>query len=74
MIVLGRDMRDVVSNKLHKKRHPSVTIIENWGDVEMIRPSEEIKEKLKERHQKGEITIQYAGNIGRIQGLDFLSI
>ena len=71
LIVLGRDMRDVVSNKLHKNRHPSVTIIENWGDVEMIRPSEEIKEKLKERHQKGEITIQYAGNIGRVQGLDF---
>ena len=63
-------MRDVVLDKLHKNRHPSVTIIENWGDVEMIRPSEEIKEKLKERHQKGEITIQYAGNIGRVQGLD----
>ena len=61
LIVLGRDMRDVVLNKLHKNRHPSVTIIENWADVEMIRPSEEINEN----------TIQYAGNIGRVQGLDF---
>jgi len=73
LIVLGRDMKDVVSNKLHKNRHPSVTIIENWGDVKMISPSDEINVKLKERHQKGQISIQYAGNIGRVQGLDFFT-
>jgi len=70
LIVLGRDMHEVVSNKINKKKLQQVTIIENWSDVEMIKPSERESEELKERHLNGQITVQYAGNIGRVQGLD----
>jgi glycosyltransferase involved in cell wall biosynthesis len=63
LIVLGRDMKDVVEQKIVRSKHiPEVVIIENWGDVDNIKP--------KESHQKEYITIQYAGNIGRVQGLE----
>ena len=63
LIVLGRDMKDIVEQKIVRSKHlPEVVIIENWGDVDNIKP--------KESHQKEYITIQYAGNIGRVQGLE----
>ena len=40
---------------------PRIEVIENWGDVENIRPSDDFNEK--------KITIQYAGNIGNAQGV-----
>jgi glycosyltransferase involved in cell wall biosynthesis len=63
LIVLGRDMKDVVEQKIVRSKHiPEVVIIENWGDVDNIKP--------KESRQNEFITIQYAGNIGRVQGLE----
>lgn len=63
LIVLGRDMKDIVEQKIVRSKNiPEVVIIENWGDVENIKP----EDKQRENH----ITIQYAGNIGRVQGLE----
>ena len=62
LIVLGRDMKDVVEQKISRsKDKPEIVIIENWGDVDNIKPVE--------RKQHDTIKIQYAGNIGRVQGL-----
>lgn len=63
MIALGRDMKEVLAQKVKKfKKEPKITVIENWGDVETIRP---------QQHEgpNGKIVIEYAGNIGRVQGL-----
>lgn len=70
LIVLGRDMKEIVQKKIisyHSK--PSICIVENWGDVKNIFPSDELPELIKKRHENNNITIQYAGNIGRVQGL-----
>ncbi|WP_326984835.1 glycosyltransferase family 4 protein [Chryseobacterium sp. MYb264] len=67
VIVLGRDMKDIFNNKLknfHKK--PTISIIENWADVENIFPEENI------RGASEKIVFQFAGNLGSIQGLDSL--
>lgn len=62
LIVLGRDMKDVMEKKVQKFSHkPICTIIENWADIEGIQP---------QPFPKGKIVLQYAGNIGRVQGLD----
>lgn len=62
LIVLGRDMHEVVSKKVSsKENHCNVTIIENWADIESI--------KMQPRSADGKIELQYAGNIGRVQGL-----
>ena len=62
LIVLGRDMENVIRRKVerfHNKQE--IAVIENWADVEGIVPQ-------PFHHDK--IILQYAGNIGRVQGLD----
>ena len=63
IIVLGRDMKNVVESKI-KNSKSEIVIIENWGENHKIYPMS------KEDNEK--IIFQYAGNIGRVQGLDFL--
>jgi glycosyltransferase involved in cell wall biosynthesis len=61
MISLGRDMTEVMRGKT-KPYNSRLLIeqIENWGDVENIVPME---------HSSDNIVIEYAGNIGRAQGV-----
>ena len=62
LIVLGRDMKAVMEQKIARYPHkPLCTIIENWADIEGITSRD---------CPKGKIILQYAGNIGRVQGLD----
>ena len=70
LIVLGRDMKEIVQNKIkfyHSK--PTISIIENWGDVNTIFPATSLPDLIQKRHENESISIQYAGNIGRVQGL-----
>ena len=61
-ISIGRDMNDVLERKCYGQKHqPKIVNIENWGDVDGIKP--------KNRESDGFIKIQYAGNIGNAQGL-----
>lgn len=60
LIVLGRDMAELMGKKT--KGEVDLQIIENWGDFENI---QEVPMPDTER-----IILQYAGNIGRVQGLE----
>lgn len=60
LIVLGRDMAQLMEQKT--KGHVDLHIIENWGDFDVIQ-SHPMPDTEK-------IILQYAGNIGRVQGLD----
>lgn len=63
LIALGRDMKDVLEKKIlnSSENMPKITIIENWADINGIKP---------QPIPQGKIVLEYAGNIGRIQGLD----
>lgn len=64
LLVLGRDMAEVMEKKCAKSKHtPIIRIVENWGDTKNINPSNSINENDK-------IVIQYAGNIGHAQGVE----
>jgi len=66
LIALGRDMKQVLDQKVVRfSKHPEVTIIENWADLDIVSPIELML------HPNG-IVIGYAGNIGRVQGLQNL--
>lgn len=65
IIVLGRDMKFLFEGKLKKKLSMSkITVIENWADVESIIPLD--------NSERDKIKFQFAGNLGAIQGLDYL--
>ena len=60
-LTLGRDMAEVVRGKAGDKA--KVCIVENWADVDSITP---------QPMPDGNIMLEYAGNMGRVQGLDKL--
>lgn len=62
LIVLGRDMQKLFEQKKGNKE--GITIIENWADTEniIVRPILETSKKK----------FLFAGNIGRLQGLEIL--
>lgn len=61
ILVLGEDMKEVVASKTG--RNDNVFVCENWGASDIV-PSE--------RQVDGRLVLQYAGNIGRVQGLEEL--
>lgn len=70
LIVLGRDMQKVIENKTKRfKNHPKIEVIENWGDTENIRPLSKDEVFEDDSSLKDKVVFQYAGNIGRVQGL-----
>lgn len=63
LVVLGRDMKQVIELKISRFTHkPDIAVIENWAEVEMITP-------IDNSLLSGKINFQYAGNLGRVQGL-----
>lgn len=76
LIVLGRDMRDIVLTKTKNfSNPPQITIIENWGDTSNIVPLSKNEVFENTSVIKDKIVFQYAGNIGRVQGLlDLLKV
>lgn len=63
LIALGRDMKDVLEKKVlnSSENIPKITIIENWADINGIK---------SQSMPQGKMVLEYAGNIGRVQGLD----
>lgn len=59
LISLGRDMCDLLGRKTEGKTE--IVQIENWADIDSIHPLE--------RQTGDEVVLQYAGNIGRAQGI-----
>ncbi len=70
LITLGRDMQKVIRGKIRKYNSTSkIEIIENWGDIESIYPMSKQDVFHDDSPIKNKIIFQYAGNIGRVQGL-----
>ncbi len=70
LIVLGRDMEDVVQKKIGGRRNAGkITIIENWAETENIVPRKKSEVDPYEKDIIEKVVFQYAGNIGRVQGL-----
>jgi len=70
LLVIGRDMKEVIQHKITRfHSHSIVKIIENWAETDLIReiPREKAGGNLEMLQNK--IVIQYAGNMGRVQGL-----
>lgn len=74
LLVLGRDMKTLFEEKLATyRRRPDIHIIENWADIEIISPERKTINPLVQGLNIGEkIIFQFAGNLGRVQGLQEL--
>lgn len=63
LIAIGRDMKQVLEQKVGRfEQQPKDIVIENWADLDIVSPMEQSM-----HHDK--FVLEYAGNIGRVQGL-----
>ncbi|MET6996597.1 glycosyltransferase family 4 protein [Chitinophaga defluvii] len=71
LFVLGRDMKAIFEEKLSKyKVKPAIHVVESWADIDDIKPAEKIENSiLKELGIIEKVIFQFAGNLGRVQGL-----
>jgi len=71
LIVIGRDMEEVVRRKVGNGCR--ITRIPNWADVNAIRPQPRGEnELLREHHLQDKTVFLFAGNLGRVQGIENL--
>ncbi len=76
IIVIGRDMKDLLLETFPLSRAGDITIIPNWADVETVRPDPLLfNEAVKQYGLEGKLIILFAGNHGVLQNLkDFLEV
>ena len=74
VITIGRDMSEVLAKKI-PTRAKRITLIENWADYPLAKQIPRDQSMIKFMGLSNQIVIQYAGNLGRAQGLlEFLSL
>jgi colanic acid biosynthesis glycosyl transferase WcaI len=72
VIVLGRDMQDLICRKSGRDKS-EVVIIPNWGDGDEIIPISQEHNTFAVAHGlQDKITIQFSGNIGRTHDVDVI--
>ena len=70
IIVIGRDMEKIIRSKLNNKS-PKVSVITNWADTVDIFPTERsTNQMIKDLDLEKKFIVQFAGNIGRVQGVE----
>lgn len=70
VVVLGRDMLEVVGRKLGT-RADRMVLIPNWGDVDEVRPLGPAENRfLAEHGLAGKTVIQFSGNLGRTHDVE----
>lgn len=77
IIVLGKDMKQVFEDKLKQntelEKVPVIAVIENWADVVNIVPFTKKNNKIiNNLGIENKLVLQFAGNLGRLQGLQNL--
>jgi len=61
LLVLGRDMQELLRLKTQAVNTERIVIVENWAETATVYPLA--------REQTGPVRLQFAGNLGRVQGL-----
>lgn len=71
LIVIGRDMKEVIENKTKKK--VPIEIIENWCDYSQVIPTKkESNPIIRKFNLENKIVFSFVGNFGLVQGIENL--
>jgi glycosyltransferase involved in cell wall biosynthesis len=72
IIVLGRDMKELLCQRAHISGE-TVLVIPNWSDCAEVQPMpREDNSLLREHGLSGKFVVQCAGNLGRVQAVESL--
>ena len=73
IITLGCDMSEIFKSKINPKNHHKIKVITNWSQTNDIKPT--LKKEnpiIKKFKLENKIVILFAGNMGRLQGIERL--
>jgi len=71
--VLGRDMDALVRKKLGEASEGRIVTIRNWADIDQVAPDPSTRDAfLSELGLKDKFVLQYAGNMGKVHGIEVL--
>lgn len=70
-VVIGRDMADLITEKMRRKDHGSIHLIPNWSDETVVEPISRDENPFRQEHDVGDrILVQYAGRHGKTHNLE----
>lgn len=73
IVVIGRDMDEIIRAKVKPAHRHRITLIPNWSDERLVAPIlAEENEFVKEHNLDDKFVIQYAGRMGRTHNLEVL--
>lgn len=71
VVVIGRDMAELVRTKLSRRSAPPMTLIPHWADDAVIHPIAKAENRFVHEHGLTErFVIQYSGRMGRVHNLE----
>ncbi|WEK19684.1 MAG: glycosyltransferase family 4 protein [Candidatus Pedobacter colombiensis] len=68
LIACGSDMKDIFTSKVRSSM--PISVITNWADHKDVYPQSIDRDEYFEENFANKIVLEFAGNIGRVQGLD----
>jgi glycosyltransferase involved in cell wall biosynthesis len=70
-IVIGRDMAELVREKLRRGNWGTVHLIPNWSDKRTVEPVSRDENPFRQEHEVGDrILVQYSGRMGATHNLE----
>jgi glycosyltransferase involved in cell wall biosynthesis len=73
IVVIGRDMAEIVRRKVPRRRHDRIVLIPNWSDERRVRPVPRESNAFRAEHELDHhFVVQYAGRFGRTHNVEQL--
>lgn len=71
VVVIGRDMAELIRRKMPARRHDRVVLIPNWSDERHVRPVPPEENAFRAEHGlQGRFVVQYSGRLGEKHNLE----
>jgi glycosyltransferase involved in cell wall biosynthesis len=70
-VVIGRDMAELIRQKLRRAHHGTMHFIPNWSDESVVAPKRREQNPFRREQEVGDrFLVQYAGGMGRTHNLE----
>lgn len=71
VVVIGRDMAEIIKQKMPVERHGRIQLIPNWSDERHVKPVARAENPFTVTHGlQNKFVVQYAGRMGRTHNLE----
>jgi glycosyltransferase involved in cell wall biosynthesis len=71
IVVIGRDMAEIVGRRVDDRARERIDLVPNWSDAERVRPVASSDNRFRRRHcEDGFFLVQYSGRMGRTHNVE----